>query len=137
MQSVTRRISHRALSSQNRLDRYAAAGERKNRRWVNEELSRGTTPTTRNPAIDFQNFRHPVAKTSDFGGEAAWTDNRFKLVTGQPRRGEPRTELFDLLADPKETKNIAAGHPDVVKRMTDQLHEWQRSVERSLTGADY
>lgn len=117
--------------------RYNAAGEKKNGRWVSEELSRGTTPTTRNPAIDFRNFRHPVAKTSDFGGEAAWTDNRFKLVTGQPRRGKPRTELFDLLADPKETKNIAASHPDVVKRMTEQLHEWQRSVERSLSGADY
>ncbi|HUT95303.1 MAG TPA: sulfatase-like hydrolase/transferase [Thermoguttaceae bacterium] len=117
--------------------KYPAGGEKKNGRWVSEELSRGTTPTTRNPAIDFTNYRHPVAKTEDFGGDAAWTDNRFKLVTGRPRRGEPRTELFDLVADPKETTNIAEEHPDVVERMRGQLHQWQRSVEQSLTGADY
>jgi hypothetical protein len=44
---------------------------------------------------------------------------------------------LDLLEDPRETKNVADQHPDVVKTMTAQLEEWQRSVERSLTGADY
>lgn len=117
--------------------KYPAAGEKKNGRWVGEELSRGTTPTTRNPAIDFTNFKHPVARNSDFGGEAAWTDNRFKLVIAQGKKGPPRTELYDLLADPKESDDVAARNPDVVERMTGQLHEWQRSVERSLTGADY
>jgi arylsulfatase A-like enzyme len=120
--------------------KYAAQGESQHPRWIDAELSRGTTPTTRNPAIDFLNYRHPVAKTRDFGGEAAWTDNRFKLVTGEPRRAgkdSARTELFDLKADPHESKNIAAQHPDVVQRMTEQLHAWQRSVERSLSGADY
>lgn len=117
--------------------KYPAAGEKKNGRWVSEELSRGTTPTARNPAIDFTNFKHPMAKTSDFGGEAAWTDNRFKLVIAQGKKGPPRIELYDLIADPKETADLAARHPDVVERMTGQLHEWQRSVERSLSGADY
>jgi hypothetical protein len=117
--------------------KYPAAGEKKNGRWVSEDLSRGTTPTARNPAIDFTNFKHPVARNSDFGGEAAWTDNRFKLVIAQGKKGPPRTELYDLLADPKESDDVAARNPDVVERMTGQLHEWQRSVERSLTGADY
>ena len=116
---------------------YPAAGERNHGRWIDVDLARGTTPTTRNPAIDFLNFKHPVAKTKDFGGDAAWTDNRFKLVTGEARRGSQRTELFDLLADPREQKDIAAEHPEIVKQMTAQLHNWQRSVERSLTGADY
>lgn len=117
--------------------KYPAAGEKKNGRWVSEELSRGTTPTTKNPAIDFTNYKHPVAKTESFGGEAAWTDNRFKLVTGQPRRGEAKTELFDLMADPKETTDVSREHPDVVSSMAEQLQAWQRSVERSLSGADY
>ncbi len=117
--------------------RYPSAGEKENGRWVSEALSRGTTPTTRNPAIDFTNFKHPIAKTEDFGGEAAWTDNRFKLITGKPRRGAARTALFDLQADPQETTNVADQHPAVVARMTEQLHNWQRSVERSLSGADY
>ncbi|HEY1110386.1 MAG TPA: sulfatase-like hydrolase/transferase [Opitutaceae bacterium] len=118
---------------------YPAAGERNNERWIDVEIARGTTPTTRNPAIDFLNYKHPVAKTADFGGDAAWTANRYKLVTGTARRGggAPRTELFDLLSDPKETKDIAAQHPEIVQRMTAELHAWQRSVERSLSGADY
>ena len=117
--------------------KYPSAGETANGRWVSEELSRGTTPTTRNPAIDFRNFKHPVAKTNNFGGEAAWTGNRYKLVVAKPRRGQPHMELYDLLADPKETTDIAAQHPDIVERMQTELHAWQRSVERSLSGADY
>jgi arylsulfatase A-like enzyme len=119
--------------------KYAAQGESQNGRWISEELSRGTTPTTRNPAIAFQNFKHPVAKTRDFGGEAAWTDHRYKLVVGESRRTKtgPRAELYDLLADPHESNDLASKHPDIVQRMTDQLHAWQRSVERSLSGADY
>ena len=117
--------------------RYPGAGERNNGRWIPADLARGTTATTRNPAIDFLNYKHPVAKTSDFGGDAAWTENRYKLVTGEARRDGVRTELFDLIADPKEKNDLAAAHPEIVKRMTAQLHEWQRSVERSLSGADY
>jgi arylsulfatase A-like enzyme len=120
--------------------KYASQDESRNERWISEDLARGTTPTTRNPAIAFQNFKHPIARTRDFGGEAAWMENRYKIVTGEPRRGGKgglRTELYDLLADPKETTDIAAQHPGVVQRMTEQLHAWQRSVERSLSGADY
>jgi len=120
--------------------KYATQGEDKNGRWVAEDLSRGTTPTTRNPGILFQNYTHPVAKTTDFGGEAAWTDNRFKLVVRTSSEGDRAgvvSELYDLLADPREATDIAAKHPDIVRRMTDGLRAWQRSVERSLTGSDY
>lgn len=120
--------------------KYAAQGESQHGRWVSEELSRGTTPTARNPGIDFTNYKHPVAKTRDFGGEAAWTDNRYKLVTGAGRRakaGGEKTELYDLVADPSETTDLADSHPDIVRRMLGELHAWQRSVEVSLTGADY
>jgi arylsulfatase A-like enzyme len=128
--------------------RYNSQGERNNGRWIDVELARGTTPTTRQANIDFLNYKHPVAKTADFGGDAAWTDNRFKLYVGEGRapakegkkakaNARGGLELFDLLADPKEEKNIAADHPAVVQRMLAQLHDWQRSVERSLSGADY
>lgn len=120
--------------------KYSSGGEAKNGRWVSEELSRGTTPTTRNPAIDFLNYKHPIAKTENFGGQAAWTDNRFKLVVtggGKKKAAASKPELYDLLADPKETTDVSAKHPEVVKTMTSQLHDWQRSVERSLSGADY
>ena len=118
--------------------KYDAAGERRNERWMPIELTRGTTPTTRNAAIDFLNFRHPAPRTSDFGGQAAWTDNQYKLVISRAgRKGETTVELFDLLADPKETTNLANQEGEVVKRMTNELRAWQASVERSLSGADY
>jgi arylsulfatase A-like enzyme len=116
--------------------KYAAGTERKNERWMDPELTRGTTPTTRNPAIDFLNFKHPVAKTGDFAGEAAWTTARYKLHTNN-QKGKTETELYDLSADPGEESNIAARHPEIVAKMTAELHAWQQSVERSLSGADY
>jgi arylsulfatase A-like enzyme len=119
--------------------RYAPDDEKRNARWLSEDESRGTTPTTRNPAVLFENYRHPVAKTDDFGGEAAWTDMRYKLIVfpgGAGRPGEV-VELYDLLADPRESRNLAPTSPDIVRRMQSQLREWQRSVERSLSGADY
>ena len=116
--------------------KYDAKEEKKNPRWVDAELSRGTTPTTSQANIDFTNYRHPIVKTKDFGGAATWVDNRYKLSTWG-NADKPRVSLFDLLADPGEKANIAAQHRDVVRRMTEQLHTWQQSVERSLSGADY
>ncbi len=113
--------------------RYDRSSEAKNPRWMAPELTRGTTPTTRNPGIDFVNFTHPEAKTSDFGGIAALTRNRYKLV----RFGSRKPELYDLLADPKEAQDLAAARPAITASMLEDLETWQRSVERSLTGADY
>ena len=101
------------------------------------KLTKGTTPTTRNPGIDFVNFRHPVAKTENFGGSASWMGNRYKLVSTSRRNGRTVIELFDLQADPQEQTDISTDLPDVVKAMTAQLLDWQRSVELSLSGADY
>jgi arylsulfatase A-like enzyme len=116
--------------------KYDAKTERNNPRWMDPELTRGTTPTTKQAAIDFVNYKHPVAGTNDFVGQAAWTGNQYKLLTSQTNK-KPDVELFDLLQDPKEQNNLAAQHPDIVKQMMQQLHDWQRSVERSLSGADY
>ncbi len=113
--------------------RYDRRSETKNPRWMAPELTRGTTPTVRNPGIDFVNFKHPVAKTSDFGGMAAWTGNRYKLV----RLGDQEPELYDLIADPNESNDLASNQPARVRAMLERLEEWQRSVERSLAGQDY
>lgn len=112
--------------------KYPPNQDRENGRWIPAELARGTTPTTRNPAIDFLNYRHPVARTADFPGEAAWTDNRYKLIASGRR-----TELYDLQSDPFEKTDVGAREPQRVKTMLDELHRWQASVERSLSGADY
>ncbi len=48
----------------------------------------------------------------------------------------PRTQsgvqLFDLLADPHEDQNLAAGHPEVVARLAEKLQEWWPVTERQI-----
>ncbi len=108
--------------------------------YIDPELQKGTTPTakigpdgagTRN----FQNFVYPAVRETDIAGAAAIVDNRFKLVV-DATRGSGK-ELFDLRADPAETKNVIATHGDEAKQLEEQLRTWQRSVLTSLTGADY
>ncbi|MFT4691700.1 MAG: arylsulfatase A-like enzyme [Limisphaerales bacterium] len=113
--------------------KYNSGTEKGGERWLDPAIQKGTTPTTRNPGIDFLNFKHPVAKTKDFGGEASVMNDRYKLIL--PKKGGPM--LFDIVADRAELNNLAEPKADMVKAMTQQLHAWQKSVEISLTGADY
>jgi arylsulfatase A-like enzyme len=120
--------------------KYDQKGVAKHPRWIPEKLARGDTPRWKE-GIDFQNFEHPVPKTDDFGGRAAWTDNRYKLITAAANQNDgektERIRLYDLENDPEEATNIAKENPEIVAKMMKQLHEWQASVERSLSGADY
>ncbi len=127
--------------------RYFSRGESANGDWIPFETQTGQTPTTGHPPTQFTNYKHPVAKTKDFGGDVVWIDNRFKLMIDLTGRHKdlndvitPITDslsLFDLKNDPQETVNVADQHPEIVKKMTDELHQWQASVEYSLTGAEY
>mgnify|MGYP005848202003 CR=1 FL=1 len=102
--------------------------------WLDAEAQRGEIPTSKRYFIEFENYRHPVARTSGFNGPAAVVDNRYKLVV--PGGGKP-LELYDIVADTGEKNNLAAEHPDKVRTMEAALRDWQRQVEVSLTGADY
>ena len=60
----------------------------------------------------------------------------YKLViTGQSQK--EKLQLFKMPDDLAEEHDIAAQHPDVVSSMQKELHRWQSSVLKSLTGADY
>jgi len=57
-------------------------------------------------------------------------------VTGRYGKSHPRTEkrpqLFDLLADPNENKNLAAENPEVVARLAKKIADWWPVTERKV-----
>ena len=61
---------------------------------------------------------------------AAWVTQRYKLVADLGNnRMEP--ELYDLLADPAETNDIAGANPEIVSRMKEALKKWLISCNQS------
>ena len=112
--------------------KYPHKSEQENEPWMDPDRLKGTTPTAKRDSIQFLNFHHPEPLTRDFPGQAAWMDNRYKLVTDGKK-----TELFDIVADPLEKQDLAPDKPKITARMKTQLEAWQASVERSLAGQDY
>ncbi len=74
-------------------------------------------------------------------GTKAMVDNRYKLVvSGGKKKGKRASdayELFDLVEDPGESRDVAAQHPDVVKRLAQQLDAWVASCAASDAERDY
>jgi arylsulfatase A-like enzyme len=64
---------------------------------------------------------------------AAWSTQRYKLY----RKGKKPWELYDILEDPSEKKNIAKQHPEVVAELSKKLAAWKASCKRSDQGKDY
>jgi arylsulfatase A-like enzyme len=70
--------------------------------------------------------------------------DRWKLIVPQPdnvevsrnekwgnrKQGTIEIELFDILADPHETKNLAAQYPEKVKRLNEEIDRWY-PIDRS------
>ncbi len=81
---------------------------------------------------------HPIAfqTIEDTRGSPnlALIENRYKLLSNLD---EPGDMLFDLRADPGETKNLAAADPDRVRAMRTKLRSWRVDCRESLGGRDY
>lgn len=109
--------------------------------YLDPELQKGTTPlvklmggiATRN----FTNIKHPKITEDDYLGPRAIIDGRFKLVIHEQKKGAPKKELFNLEADPAEKTNLLGQQPATAEALEETLHQWQKSVLQSLTGADY
>lgn len=65
----------------------------------------------------------------------ALVDDRYKLLT--ENLGEGKFQLYDLIADPKETRDLAAGQPEVFAKMKQQLLAWNSGMDASFAGRDY
>jgi N-acetylgalactosamine-6-sulfatase len=62
-------------------------------------------------------------KTSAPGSSAGVREAQWKLVYPTRKNGGD-LELYDILADPAETHNVGAHHPDVVKRLSAKVQAW-------------
>jgi len=75
-------------------------------------------------------------------GGLAWIDNDDKLVRNMKwdrdlgaKSGD--FELYNIIGDPSETQDLIKQKPELAARMRKQLDVWNRSVDKSITGADY
>jgi arylsulfatase A-like enzyme len=70
-----------------------------------------------------------------YQAKRALIDDRFKLLTEDINGG--KFALYDLIADPIESRDLSAAQPDLVVRMKKQLLNWNASVDASFAGKDY
>jgi arylsulfatase A-like enzyme len=79
--------------------------------------------------------------------QIAMSGQRFKLIYA-PKGGKKakipegdlsgvKFELYDLNEDPGEKDDVAAAHPEVVKRMAQALAKWRASCRASFEGSDH
>lgn len=73
------------------------------------------------PYVDQRRGRH----------ETALVNGRWKLIV---LHDLDRVELYDREADPDETRDVAARHPERVRELTAQLEAWRAWVEASAHG---
>jgi len=84
-----------------------------------------------------RDWQRPEPILFESANQTAAIDNRFKLVRrlaggGKKKKvGMATTELFDLSADPRETTNVAVGHPRVIEKLSATLKAWQASCKAS------
>ena len=63
----------------------------------------------------------------------AFSDNRYKIFKDK----SDQWELYDLLADPGEQRDLAGKHPDIVRAMAAAAEAWRSSCAASDAGEDY
>ena len=76
---------------------------------------------------------HPIGFR--FHAMRALVDDRYKLLTANLAGGN--FQLYDLVADPKETRDLSAEQPEVAARMRKQLLDWNAGMDASFAGKDY
>ncbi len=104
--------------------------------WITLDAKKAKSKNSGPPL--FTNHKHPRIVPENFQTSAAWMTERYKLIIPRPKGGEtPAAELYDIQKDRGEQNDIASEYPEIVKAMRSELRKWQKSVERSLTGADY
>jgi arylsulfatase A-like enzyme len=109
--------------------------------WMDELLAdqkAGREPT--DPARLFADAGKITTKHAldKFPGHAAWLDGSWKLHRIEAAKADGvRWELYDLAADPKESRDLLAAEPKRAETMKKEVTAWLESVVKSLNGEDY
>ena len=79
-----------------------------------------------------------------WNGGGAWINGRYKLVvlstsknTKKGKRAKESQELFDLVADPTESKSIAQEKPVIFQKLMHEYAQFSQSIDESVLGRDY
>ncbi len=67
--------------------------------------------------------------------QRALVGDRYKLLTRKLAAGQ--FELYDLTADPQESRDVSGELPEIAERMKRELLRWDAGVEASFDGKDY
>ena len=73
----------------------------------------------------------PLGFLNKDGKEAAWMEHRYKLI-----EGKKTPQLFDIIADPGESKNLAKENPEVMQRLQLGLKAWKGEVMAELKATE-
>lgn len=68
-------------------------------------------------------------KTSAPGSDSGIREGQWKLIH-PTRKNAGDLELYDITADPSESRNIAAQHPDIVKRLSSTVEAWVATLPK-------
>lgn len=109
-------------------------------KWMNDLLgaqAKGEEPS--DPERLFANAAEigEAVSVTKFPGHAAWLDGQWKLHRIEDKKGHVDWELYDLAADPDESRVLFAEQPERLPQMQEALEDWLQSVARSLNGEDY
>lgn len=97
---------------------------------------RNVYPLTGNSLLPLLQASTPIVRAQPFADESYGRgyvfsqDGRWKAVWIEPPQGpvDGHWQLFDLRVDRGENHDVAAGHPDVVKQLVGQWHDYMARV---------
>ena len=69
-----------------------------------------------------------------YSGRIAWHKEQYKLLSYD---GGKAYQLYDLVADPSETKDLATEKPEMVEQLKKEMMTWHDSVKESFEGEEY
>ena len=68
-----------------------------------------------------------------YGGQESLTDNKYKIYKTRSKKWE----LYDIVDDPSESKNLASANPEILQGMIKVYEAWKASCKQSAEGKDY